>query len=100
LSTQNGISATIWIIGTTRRVGVVNPDALATVIPDRYLSMTSPDHGYIFGDFVVCPTEPDVPGHLRWVCVGGAERLVVQPHDNDRERRRPAFRLRSTWPRG
>ena len=99
LSTQNGITTTIWIIGTTRRVAVVNPEALSPRVPETYLSMTSPDHAYIFGDFDICPVEPDRPGHLKYVCVAGAEKLVVQPHDTDRVRRRPAFRLAGTWPR-
>src|SRR5947199_2615534 len=51
LSTQNGITQTIWLIGTTRRVSVSNelsdflpPDAL------KYTELTSADHSYIFGD--------------------------------------------------
>lgn len=100
LSTQNGISMTIWLIGTTRRVAVANQQPLYAVIPEQYLSMTSPDHSYIFGDFEICPTEPDKPGHMRHACVTGAEKFVVQPHDTDRARRRPAFRLTSSWPRG
>jgi hypothetical protein len=60
----------------------------------KYLELTSEDHSYIFGDFVVCPLEPDRPGHMRWVCVTGAGRLVVQPL----RRRSPPFRILSTWP--
>lgn len=58
--------------------------------------MTSPDHSYIYGDFDICPLEADRPGHMRRVCVVGAEKLVVKNLRNDR----PAFRLLSTWPPG
>ena len=57
--------------------------------------ITSPDHSYVFGDFEMCPTEPDTPGHLREVCVASAERLVVQ----NLQRSTPPFRLLPTWPR-
>lgn len=88
LSTQNGITMTIWLIGTTKRVAVANQEPLYKMILEQYLSMTSPDHSYIFGDFEICPTEPDKPGHMRQACVAGAKKLVVQPHDSDRARRR------------
>jgi hypothetical protein len=93
LSSQNGIALTIWLVGTTR---IVNVDE--TEIPsflDRYLELTSPDHSYIYGDFNVCPLAPDKPGHMRPVCVMGAERLVVQSKS---DLQRPPFRLLSTWP--
>ena len=59
----------------------------------RYTEMTSPDHSYIFGDFTICPVEPDVPGHMRSVCVTAARNLVVQNLNTSR----PPFRIRSTW---
>ena len=93
MSRQNGIPLAIWIVGTTRRLGVNNTDVPESL--ERYREMTSPDHAYIFGDFDICPLEPDTPGHLRHVCVAGAEKLVVQPHDRSRQ----AFRLLPTWPR-
>jgi hypothetical protein len=94
LSSQNGISLKIWLIGSTRVVGLDNDvDQLPSWI-GKYLEMTSPDHSYIYGDFDICPTEPDTPGHLRQVCLAGAERLMVQPL----RRARPPFRLLSTWP--
>ena len=95
LSSQNGVSLTIWLIGTTRMVALEN--AVDDLPPSvrRYLSMTSTDHSDIYGDFNICPLEPDMPGHLRRVCVVGAEKLVVQ----NRRGSRPAFRLLSTWPR-
>jgi hypothetical protein len=96
LSSQNGVALKIWLIGTTRMVDLENAvDDLPPSI-GRYLSMTSPDHSYIYGDFDICPLEADRPGHLRRVCVVGAEKLVVQHLRGSR----PAFRLRSTWPTG
>ena len=90
LSSQNGIAYKIWLIGTTRMVALENepPSFLA-----KYLDMTSPEHSYIYGDFDICPVEPDRPGYLRRVCVVGAENLVIQ-HLQDS---RPPFRLLSTW---
>jgi hypothetical protein len=60
----------------------------------KYLEMTSPNHSYIHGDFEMCPVEPDVPGHLRRVCMTGAAKVVVQ----DVRGLRPRFRILSTWP--
>ena len=94
LSSQNGIGLKIWLIGTTRVVGLENAfDELPAVV-QRYLNMTSPDHSYIYGDFDICPLEPDTPGTLRRVCVTGAEKLVVKNLRGER----PPFRLLSTWP--
>ena len=94
LSSQNGIALTIWLIGTTRRVGLDNDfDDLPSIVR-KYLEMTSPDHSYIYGDFDICPLERDTPGHLRQVCVVGAEKLVVQNLQGSL----PPFRLVSTWP--
>ena len=94
LSSQNGIALKLWLIGTRRVVALANDiDTLPTEVA-RYLEMTSDDHSHIFGDFVVCPLEPDTPGHMRQVCVTGAENLVVQPL----RRPAPAFRILSTWP--
>jgi len=95
LSSQNGVALKIWLIGTTRVVALGNDaDRLPADIA-KYLQLDSPDHSYIYGDFVICPTEPDEPRHMRSVCVAGAEKLVVQDVDG----LRPAFPIRSTWPR-
>jgi hypothetical protein len=94
LSTQNGITQTIWLIGTTRRVSVNNQ--LSDFLPSdalKYTEITSADHSYIFGNFTICPVEPDLPGHMRDACVTAAKDLVVQRVDNSR----PPFRIRSTW---
>ena len=91
LSGQNGIARKIWLIGTTRVVGLSDTEMPALV--ERYIDMTSPDYSYIYGDFTICPLEPDRPGHLRFVCVTDAEKLVVQ----NLRRARPPFRLLATW---
>jgi hypothetical protein len=93
LSEGNGAGLTMWLIGTRRRVQVTNE--IATPDLEKYLSMTSPDYGYVFGDFETCPLAADEPGHMRPVCVVGAKNLVVQIRDS-----LPAFKLRETWPGG
>jgi hypothetical protein len=93
LSSQNGIALRLWLIGTKRVVALENGDTLPSEI-QRYLELTSEDHSYIFGDFVVCPLAPDTPGQMGRACVTGAERLVVQPL----RRTGPPFRILSTWP--
>ena len=92
LSAQNGIAEMIWLIGTTRIVGLEN-SSLPRVVA-KYLDAASPDYSYIYGDFDICPSEPDTPGHMRRARVVGAENLVVQ----NLKASRPPFRLLSTWP--
>jgi hypothetical protein len=95
LSSQNGTSLTIWLIGSTRVVAVEQDFDDVPSSVRRYLDMTSPDHSYIYGDFEICPLEPDRPGRMRRVAVACASRLVVQNLRGSR----PAFRLLSTWPK-
>ena len=94
LSSQNGIALKLWLIGTTRMVRVDNDENDLPADVRKYLELTSPDHSYIYGDFDICPLEPDTPGHLRSVCVVGAEKLVVHNVQSSI----PPFRLLSTWP--
>jgi hypothetical protein len=94
LSSQNGIALKIWLIGTSRVVGLENDGNDLPPMIRKYLDMTSTNHSYIYGDFDICPTELDKPGHLRRVCVAGAEKLVVQ----NVRKSQPAFRLLPTWP--
>ena len=94
LSSQNGIALKVWLIGTTRVLGVETDVDDVPPSVRKYLDLTSPDYSYIYGDFSICPLEPDVPGRMRRVCVTGAEKLVVQRVDGSE----PAFRLVSTWP--
>jgi hypothetical protein len=94
LSSQNGIALKIWLIGTNRIVAVDNDfDEDLPPVMQKYLDMTSPDHSYVYGDFEICPLEPDIPGHMRRVCVSDAENLVVENLMNKRQ----PFRLVSTW---
>jgi hypothetical protein len=92
LSSQNGVALTIWLIGTKRIVALDNGIDNLPAALQKYLDMTSPDHSFIYGDFDICPTGPDVPGHMPRVCVAGAEKLVVQ----DVRGRRPPFRVTSS----
>jgi hypothetical protein len=92
LSSQNGIALAIWLTGTARRVGVYETDVPSFLY--KWLDLTLPNHSYIYGDFTICPLEADIPGHLRRVCVAGAERLVVQNLADPKR----VFRLLSTWP--
>jgi hypothetical protein len=96
LSSHNGIALKIWLIGTMRVVGVANDEGEMPSLVAKYLDMTSPEHSYVYGDFNICPLAPDEPGHMRLVCVSGAEKLVVQNLRGSR----PPFRLLSTWPAG
>ena len=62
-----GIALKLWLIGTKRVVAVNNHvDSMPSEVR-KYLSLTSEDHSYIFGDFLVCPLEPDTPGQMRRV---------------------------------
>jgi hypothetical protein len=94
LSSQNGIALKIWLLGTTRMVALDNDLDDLPAIVRKYLEMASRDHSYIYGDFDICPLEPDTPGHLRRVCVVAAEKLVVQNLQGSMA----PFRLLSTWP--
>ncbi|MEP6784071.1 MAG: hypothetical protein ABI983_10395 [Acidobacteriota bacterium] len=93
-STQNGIAEVIWLIGTDRRVGVVEelPRELAQLEP--YMAMDSDQHSYIYGDFTICPVTPALPGHMRSARVKAAEKLVVQ----NLKGLWPPFKVLSTWP--
>jgi hypothetical protein len=54
----------------------------------------SPEYSFIYGDFELCPVEPDKPAQMRRVQIVGAENLVVE---NAHGLLRPPFRLLSTW---
>jgi hypothetical protein len=91
----NGIAIRLWLIGTNRVLAV---DGGVTLPEDayKYFDAASPDFSVIYGDFEICPLEPDVPGRARRVEVNGFEKLVVQ---NLKDSSRSPFRLRSTWPK-
>src|SRR6478672_5142697 len=93
-STQNGITQTIWLIGTNRRVSVTNDTSdFLPAAALKYTELTSPEHSYIFGDFTICPIEPESVGQIRGVCVAAAKNLVVERVDKSQ----PPFRIPSTW---
>jgi hypothetical protein len=92
LSGQNGIAHMLWLVGTKRIVAVDNAEMPKVL--RKYLDMTSADHGDIYGDYEICPLEPDRGGQMRRVCISGASMLVVQ----DRDHLRPPLRLLVTWP--
>jgi hypothetical protein len=94
-SGSNGIPTRIWLIGTNRVVAVGGRYTLPEN-GDRYLDPTTPDYSYIYGDFELCPEEPDVVGTMRHVLLVGAEHLVVE---NIVDSSRPPFKLLSTWPK-
>ncbi len=85
-------SLRIWLIGTKRVVGL--EDFTIPSVIEPYLDATSPDYSFIYGDFELCPVEPDKPGHMRRVRMVGAQNLVVA---NAQGSQRPPFRLLSTW---
>jgi hypothetical protein len=85
-------SLRIWLIGTKRVVGL--EDFTIPSVIEPYLDATSPEYSFIYGDFEVCPVEPDKPGHMRRVRMVGAQNLVVA---NAQGLQRPPFRLLSTW---
>src|SRR5262245_13854960 len=81
---SNGIAVRLWLIGTKR---VVHPEGDLKLPPDfdRYLDPMPPhSYGIVYGDFEICPLEADVPGQMRRVRIGSAERLVVDSLDGSR----------------
>jgi hypothetical protein len=74
----------IWRIGTQRILGVEDPtgDPVGEPLLPEPLQTTMLDAGpcgtAAFGDFTVCPLEPDAPGVMRRVCVVSATKLVFR----------------------
>jgi hypothetical protein len=91
----NGITTRLWLIGTNRVLAVDGGVALPGD-GNKYFDAAGPDFSWIYGDFEICPAEPDVPGQARRVEVNGFEKLVVQPL---KDSARPPFKLLSTWPK-
>ena len=77
----------VWKIGTHRILGILsgpgslkrNPnDGVEAKLPpnvDRALSKSA--YGGIFGDFEVCPLEPEVAGTMQTACIESAKNIVV-----------------------
>jgi hypothetical protein len=63
-------------------------------VAERYLEFTSPNYSVIYGDFEICPLEPDTPGAARRVRIVSAEKLVVESVNE----LWPPFKVLSTWP--
>lgn len=94
LTSRQGVPFAIWLIGTNRMIAVDNsPESFLSADSNRYLEVTSPDYSEMFGDFTICPLEPDQPRHMRRACVTLAKNLVVH-HLKDQ---RPPFRVLSSW---
>lgn len=74
---------TLWPVGTTRLLGIdFRPDSdrrnyARPFIPENLGTVLDPGTT-VFGDFVVCPFTPDIPGKKRYVCVQSAAHLVIQ----------------------
>ena len=84
LTTCTGVpNARIWIVGTKRILGVA--DAKDDVAGDGLLPGALEDEMFgsapcskaAFGDYTVCPLEPDRPGVMRHVCVDKAVRIRI-----------------------
>lgn len=92
-------SARIWVIGTNRILGLyAPPDADGEEAPDgivmskKVSSQIKDSATRIYADFLVCPFEKDIPGHMRMVCIESARNMIVEDLDdqgNDTYRRVP-----------
>jgi hypothetical protein len=85
LLTCNGApSATIWIVGTKRILGVA--DAKGDVAGERLLPGRLDDEMFgaapcskaAFGDYTVCPLTPSRPGIMQRVCIDSAAKLRIR----------------------
>jgi hypothetical protein len=90
---SSGIILRLWLIGTKREV---LPDGELKLPPvaEKYMEYTSPNYSVIYGDFEICPLEPDTPVAARRVRVVSAEKLVVESVNG----LWPPFKVMSTWP--
>ena len=92
--TSNGIPCRLWVVGTRRVLSVENCESLPEPM-ERYVAPPGPAFVVIYGDYLVCPLEPDRPGWMRTVTLRTAERLVVErEHPNGPPE---VFRVKSTW---
>jgi len=87
LSFYNGTpSARIWIVGSTRMLGVLPDEDLdALGLPPRISRLLGDESGIfakqIYADFHVQPMAPDKKGHMRPVKMLGAKNIVVTQGD-------------------
>ena len=62
--TGDGVEA-LWPVGSKRVLRVSSPgEKLEAMTSGAYLG-----EYFVFGDFVVCPLEKEVPGKMRTVCI-------------------------------
>jgi len=86
LSAANGNPALrIWVIGTRRVLGVdVDEDLSLTQLPANVRRLWLPAGDLfgasVYGDFRVCPREPQRPGVMQRVRVTHARNLVLGPY--------------------
>ena len=73
----------IWPIGTKRMLGISGGlfgKRGYRSIPGDLETKLAWDVN-VFGDFVVCPFQPDKPDHMRLVCVDAATNVVIRPRE-------------------
>ena len=74
-------SIRIWRVGTNRILGIsegtYRVEGYAN-IPGAVVRKLAWDH-WLFGDFTVCPFQPDRPGVMRLVCVQDVTNASVRP---------------------
>ncbi len=76
LSAWNGAPThRIWIIGTTRILGVHG----GSTMPDNLLAFTQSFDVEVVGNFVVCPVTKSHPGVMQMVRIVSASKLRPQP---------------------
>jgi hypothetical protein len=66
----------IWIVGTTRILGVAESPPEVPLMPSKLRDLMR-EESLVFGDFTVLPLTKDEPGVMRMVRVIRAERIVV-----------------------
>lgn len=90
LSTWNGSpSERIWVIGTKRMLGISTPYVPGNpgkggeeIMPQIVMNQYRDTATRIYADFVVCPFEKSIPGHMQNVCIESAKNIVVDDVDD------------------
>lgn len=69
----------IWKVGTNRVLGVTErcAEPACRKLPADVAELLDWEHA-VFADFVVCPFTTSRPGHMQFVCVESASRVVVR----------------------
>ena len=88
LSLYNGTpSFRLWKVGTHRLLGIYSgvgaeKDELDNEhprLPDNLDAIFIPMENRVYGDFEVCPLEPEVKGAMQAACIESAKNLVAIP---------------------